>query len=117
MADKIAPFKVGSACVAILGSTTAPSGTLVNMVGDYTLYAFNRSTTQDAYLAYGPTSSIVNSAVIPVVNNPAPQNATQNVVPIPHQTVQTFTFSGPTFFGGLTAAGNVTIDLVVGDGS
>jgi hypothetical protein len=117
MPDMISPLKPSGPCVSILGSTTAPSGTLINMVGDFTLHAFNRSTTQDAYLAYGQSSAAIAGAVIPVVGNPAPPNATQNVLPIPHATVQTFTFSGPTFFGGLTAAGNVVIDLTPGVGT
>jgi hypothetical protein len=117
MADMISPFKVAGPCISILGSTTAPSGTLINMVGDWTIHAFNRSTTQDAYLAYGPSSDVVTRATVPVVGEPAPPNLTRNVVPIPHATVQTFTFSGPTYFGAITAAGNVVIDLTPGAGT
>jgi hypothetical protein len=99
----------------LLGSTTAPSATLIGLSGQYTVHAYNRSATQDAYLAYGPTSAAVNSAVIPVVNNPP--GVTQFVIPLPFRSVQTFTFSGPTFIGGLTAAGNVVIDITTGTGS
>ena len=112
--DMVSPFKVAGQAFAILGSTTPPSGTLLNLFGDFTIHVFNRSTTQDAYLAYGASSSIVSSAQIPVLGAPP---ASQNVLPIPHATIQTFTFSGPTYFGGLTAAGNVILDITPGLGT
>ena len=109
-------FKPAGPTVAILGSNAAPSAFYMNMTGDWALIAFNRSTTVDAYLAYGPTSAAVASASVPLVSAPAPADTPnpQNLLALPRGTIQTFTFSGPTFLGGITATGNATIDITPG---
>lgn len=116
MADAIAPFKP-SLSLCVNASTTAPSGTLINMVGDWTLLAYNRSQGQDAYLFAGPTSALIGSATIPAVNSPPLAAPGFLALPIPQASLQCFTFSGPTFIGGATASGNAQIDIVVGQGS
>lgn len=114
--DGFNPFKPGGPTVALLGSTPAPGGTLLGLIGDWSVYAFNRSSSTDAYLAYGLTSASVATAVVPVVG--APGNATQNVIELPFRTGQTFTFSGPTFFRVVVPAGaNAIVDLTPGGGS
>ena|ERR1700682_2875936 len=110
------PFRPSGPLIAVLGSTTPPSGTLIAQTGDWCALIYNRSATQDGYLAYGPTSSNVAGAVIPVVGVPSAPGTAQ-MVQLPRGSLQTFTFSGPTFFGGLTAAGNITIDITPGTGS
>lgn len=110
--DSGSAFKPFGPAVALLASTTAPSGTLVNLTGDWALLAFNRSTSVDAYLAYGSSSGAVASAVVPVVGSPG--GTTQNVIPLPRGTIQTFTFSGPTFLAGVTGSGNTIIDITTG---
>lgn len=120
MPDFITPFRVGGPCIALLGSSgNSASGTLINQNGDWSLIASNRSTTVDAYLAYGATSAVVASAVIPVPGlMPPPGNNTQNVVPLKFREVQSFTFSGPTYFAVLVPpAGQAIVDIVSGDGS
>ena len=116
MSDFQSPFRPAGPAVALLASDTAPSATLINLTGDWSALVYNRSTSQDAYLAWGPTSAAVNTAIIPLVGTPQPKNQTQNVVPIPHGAIQTFTFSGPTYFGGLATGGNTVIDLSPGIG-
>lgn len=116
MSDVQTPFRPTGPTFAILASNlVTPPGTLINLVGDWALMVYNRSTTQDAYLSYGPTSAAVNGSIIPLVSNPPVQ--TQNVLPLPHGSVQVFTFSGPTFIGANCAAGNTTIDITTGTGA
>lgn len=113
-------FKPVGPTVAILGSfAVSPPGTLIGLTGDWALLVFNRSTTIDGYLAYGPSSAAVTGAVIPAVSTPAPAPVAgganiQNVLPLPRGTIQTFTFSGPTYIGAITGSGNTTIDITPG---
>ena len=118
MSDFVTPFRPGSALIRMVASTAAPSGTLVGVSGDWTSLIGNESQSADAWLAYGPTSAVVSGALIPVVGAPMPPNNTANFLFLPARTVQAFTFSGPTFFGGQTNNGQAAIlDLVVGDGT
>lgn len=118
--DAGAAFKPVGPCVALFGSFgVSPPGTLVNLTGDWALLVFNRSTTADAYLAYGPSSDAVTGSIVPVVSTPAAPAAAgltslQNVLPLPRGTIQTFTFSGPTSFGVVMGSGNTTIDITPG---
>lgn len=118
--DSGSAFKPVGPTVAILGSfAVQPPGTLIGLSGDWSLLVFNRSTTVDAYLAYGASSGAVSGAVVPVVSTPAAPPAAgspslQNVLPLPRGTIQTFTFSGPTFVGAIAGSGNATIDITPG---
>lgn len=111
--DAGSAFKVAGPTLAVLGSfAVSPPGTLINLPGDWSLLATNRSATNDAYLAYGATSAAVTSAIVPIVGTPSA--GTQNVIPLPHGTTQTFSFSGPTFIGVIVPTANATIDITPG---
>src|SRR5262245_60313293 len=110
--DAGTPFSPAGPSFAILASTTTPSGSLVNLTGSYSMLVTNRSSTE-GFLAYGPTSTIVASAVVPVVGAPGVQS-TGGILPVPGNGQVVFTFAGPTFFGGLTPSGNTILDLTPG---
>lgn len=114
MSDFAAPFKPGGSCFALFASNQAPSATLVNLNGDWSALVTNRSTSVDGYLVYGPNSSAMASAAIPLINQPPSPSCT--VLPVPFNTAAHFTFSGPTFLGAMTATGNTILDVVPGQG-
>jgi hypothetical protein len=118
MPDFSTPFRVGGPCIALLGSSgNTANAALINQTGDWTAIISNRSTTVDAYLGYGATSGVAASAVVPVIGA-MPSDKSQNVVAIPHSTVQSFTFAGPTFFSVIVPpASQAILDIVTGDGS
>src|ERR1700675_4737379 len=118
MADFTIPFQPGGPFVSLLGSSTNSGSTMqINQTGAYSLLVFNRAASQDAYLAYGPNSNVVASAVLPVVGAAPPPSGGPNLLPLPARTVQTFTFAGPTFFSIIIpGTGNAIVDLVPGDG-
>jgi len=109
-----AAFKPFGPMLRILASTTPPSATLFPYNGEWTLLVSNVSTTQDAYIVYGPTSAAVAGAVVPAIGGAPSPNAF--MLPLPHFTNATYDFSGPTFIGGITPSGNVILDLVAGVG-
>ncbi len=119
MADFIMPFQPGGPFVSLLGSSSnAGSAMLIAQAGAYSLLAFNRAATQDAYLAYGPNSTIVASATLPVVGAGPPPSGGPNLLPLPARTLQKFTFSGPTFVSiVIPGTGNAIVDLAPGDGT
>lgn len=116
--DGFRPFKPGGPLISILASNTSPTGqTLIGLAGDWSLLIDSKpvvpgATPGDTYLAYGPTSAVVSVAVGPTIGAPG----TQNLVSIPAGSIQTFTFSGPTYFGGIGDRGQAKLDLLVGDG-
>lgn len=117
MADFASPFRVSGALMTLLGSGSATGGaTLMSMVGDGSVLLFNRSALTDAYLAYGPNSNVIASTVLPVVGAVPPASGGPNLLPLPARSLQTFTFSGPTFVGMLAPGGNALVDVVPGDG-
>lgn len=120
MADQIAPFRPSPPAFCLNGSTPVQSAAFVGMTGDWSLLVYNRSQSQDAYLSYGPTSTVVTANTIPTPGgapvNTAP-NAAGGVIPIPQGSLQVFTFSGPTFLCALVASGNAQLDCIAGDGS
>lgn len=110
------PFRPDGRGRALFGSfAVSPPGTMVNRSGDWQALVYNRSATQDAYLAWGPTSDAVNTSIIPIAGEPG--SLLTQVVPVPFRQMRAFTFSGPTFFGVITPAGNAVIDLIPGNGS
>lgn len=119
MPDFQSPFRPAGVARALLGSFgVSTQATLITRSGDWQALVFNRSSTQDAYLAYGPSSTAVAGSSIPLETGLG-NAATGHVVPIPSRSLQTFTFSGPTFFGILVPAGGNTaiIDITPGTGS
>lgn len=118
MADFASPFRPGGPLMSVLGSSNnAGSAFLMNQQGDGSLMVFNRSAVTDAYLVYGPNSTLVATTILPVVGSIPPNAGGPNLLPMPARSLQSFTFSGPTFFNVIVAGvGNVIIDMVNGDG-
>lgn len=117
MAEFSTPFRNGGPTIAILGSFgVTPSALFINQAGDWSMIVSNRSAAQDAYLGYGATSAAAVSNVVPVTGL-NPSNNSQNVNSVPFRTVQSFTFSGPTFFAVVVPATNAILDLTPGEGS
>lgn len=117
MGDVASPFRPGGPMVSLLGSSSnAGSATLINMSGDFSLLAFNRSGSFDAYLAYGSSSSAVAGAVMPVVGVGVPTGSGANLLQMPARTIQTFTLGGPTFISVIVPAGNAICDFAAGEG-
>lgn len=117
MGDFASPFRPGGPMISLLGSSSnSGAATLIGMPGDFTLLAFNRSGSFDAYLVYGPNSSVVAGTSMPVVGTGVPTGAGANLLQMPARTIQTFSLGGPTYIGVIVPLGNATCDFTAGEG-